>query len=49
MWTLSTDNDTINVRAVIDVKTQQHEIRDLITALEKRITEEKTDERSADV
>ena len=47
-WTLThEDNDVVHVRAVIDLKTQSNEIRDLITALEKRLTKEYlTDERT---
>ena len=45
MWTLVDDiNDTINVRAVLHVPSQQGEIRALIAALEKRLTKEKTDD-----
>ena len=41
MWTLVDDvNDTIQVRASLNVNTQQDEIRNLITALEKRLTKE---------
>ena len=43
-WTLTDDNDIINIRAIIDTKTQQEELRDLIAALEKRLTKENTDE-----
>ncbi len=42
-WTLTDDNDIINIRAIIDVKTQQEELRELIAALEKRLTKENTD------
>jgi hypothetical protein len=41
MWTLvDDDNDTIQVRASLNVNTQQDEIRNLIAALEKRLTKE---------
>jgi hypothetical protein len=41
MWTLVDDvNDTIHVRASLNVNTQQDEIRNLIAALEKRLTKE---------
>ncbi len=43
-WTLTDDYDIINIRAIIDTKTQQEELRDLIAALEKRLTKENTDE-----
>jgi len=43
-WTLTDDNDIINIRAIIDTKTQQDELRDLIAALEKRLIKENTDE-----
>ena len=46
-WTLThEDNAVVHVRAVIDLKTQSNEIRDLITALEKRLSKENTDERT---
>ena len=46
-WTLVDDSDRIHVRAIIDTKTGANEIRDLITALEKRLTKEYlTDERT---
>ena len=42
MWTLTDDDsDIINIRAVLHVSTQQDEIRNLIAALEKRLTKEK--------
>ena len=47
-WIVTDDiNDTINVRAVLHVPSQQGEIRELIAALEKHLTEEKNDERPA--
>jgi hypothetical protein len=50
MWTLvDEENDIIHVRAVIHKQAQQSEIRDLITALEKRLPKEPPDERHADV
>jgi hypothetical protein len=50
-WTITPDdNDTIHVRAIINVSTQQHELRSLIASLEKRLTKENTDATgSADV
>ena len=46
-WTLThEDNAVVHVRAVIDLKTQSNEIRDLITALEKRLPKEPADERT---
>lgn len=36
-WTVVDDGDMLNVRAVIDSKTEQHEIAALIAALEKRL------------
>ena len=50
-WTLVDDTiDRIHVRAIIDTKTEANEIRDLITALEKRLTKEPADVRpDADV
>ena len=42
-WVVTDDNDAVNVRAIIDVKTQQEELRELIAALEKRLTKENTD------
>ena len=46
-WTLThEDNAVVHVRAVIDLKTQSNEIRDLITELEKRLSKENTDERT---
>ena len=46
MWTLVDDNNTIQVRASLNASTQQDEIRQLIAALEKRLTKEPTDERT---
>ncbi len=43
-WTLTDDNDIINIRAIIDTNTQQDELRDLIAALEKHLTKENTNE-----
>jgi hypothetical protein len=39
-WTLTTEFETIHVRAIINTATQQDEIRHLIAALEKRLTKE---------
>jgi hypothetical protein len=47
-WTLTDDDDgkdVINVRAVISTVHQQDQLRNLIAALEKRLTKEKPDER----
>ena len=46
-WTVVNDsNDTINVRAILHLPTQQGEIRELITALEQRLTKkEEPDDR----
>jgi hypothetical protein len=47
-WTLTDDDDSkdvINVRAVISTVHQQDQLRNLIAALEKRLTKETTDER----
>ena len=48
-WTLTDDDDSkdiINVRAVISTVHQQDQLRNLIAALEKRLTQpkEKTDD-----
>jgi hypothetical protein len=49
-WTLVDDTiDRIHVRAIIDTKTEANEIRDLIAALEKRLTKEESNERTPDV
>jgi hypothetical protein len=45
-WTISTGDTKIHVRAIIDMATQQDEIRKLIAALEKRLTKENPDERT---
>ena len=47
MWTLVDDNNTIQVRASLNASTQQDEIRQLIAALEKRLTKETLDDRPA--
>jgi hypothetical protein len=52
-WTLVDDNDQISVRAVINAKTEQHELRELIDALTNRAVQldkpkEKTDEHRTD-
>ena len=47
MWTVTDDNEIIHVRAIISTTEQQDQLRNLITALEKRLTKEKlTDERT---
>ena len=47
-WTLASGiDDIIELRAIIDTKTQQDEIRKLIAALEKRLTKEPADDRPA--
>ena len=47
MWTLTDgDNDIIHVRAIISTTEQQDQLRNLITALEKRLPKEKPDERT---
>ncbi len=43
-WIITDDEDIINIRAIIDTKTQQDELRYLIAALEKHLTKENTDE-----
>lgn len=44
MWTLvDDDNDIIHVRAILNTATQADEIRNLITALEKRLPKDKPD------
>ena len=46
-WTVVNDAPLIQVRASINVETQQEEIRNLIAALEQRLTRKETDnERS---
>jgi hypothetical protein len=46
-WTVVNDTlERIHVRAIIDLKTENYEIRQLIAALEKRLTKENTDERT---
>ena len=46
-WIVTDDiNDTINVRAVLHLPSQQNELREFIAALQKRVKpEEKTDDR----
>ena len=47
MWTLvDDDNDIIQVRASLHLLRDLEELRKLITALEKRLTKEPTDERT---
>ncbi len=50
-WTVTDDdNDVIHVRASINTKTEANEARDLIAALEKRLTKEPVNDRpNADV
>jgi F0F1-type ATP synthase delta subunit len=48
MWTLVDDADNvIQVRASLNTKLQQDELRKLIAALEKRLTKEPHDDRPA--
>lgn len=45
-WTMiDEDSDIIYVRAIIDTKMHADEVRELITALEKRLPKEPTDVR----
>jgi len=39
-WTLTPDDDVINVRAIISTTHQQDQLRNLITALQKHLKEE---------
>ena len=45
-WTLVNEDEVIHVRAIINVKTEQDDIHDLITALGKRLLEEKQHDRT---
>lgn len=46
-WTVNTDDDVINVRAVINTKTQPDELAALIASLRKHLEpEEKDSERN---
>jgi hypothetical protein len=49
MWTLTPEDDIINVRAIISVVHQQDQLQNLIAALEKRLTKEPPHAGSADV
>lgn len=42
-WTLITDGSAINVRAIIDPRTQQDELRALIAALQNHLSKENLD------
>lgn len=42
-WTVVDDDPVIQVRAAIHCERDQEELRNLITALEKRITKKETD------
>ncbi len=47
-WTVTENDDAhdlITVKAVLSTVNQQDQLRNLIAALQKRITEEKTDDR----
>ena len=46
MWTVTDDNEIIHVRAIISTTEQQDQLRNLIIALEKRLSKENTDERT---
>lgn len=48
-WTIADDDNVIHIRAVLNLETDKDEIRQLIAALEKRLTRESPDERHADV